>query len=306
MKKYNIMGITIGVVAMFLFVSGCSIRKPVTAITADISARGMVAMERESDLFVAKESILPLVKIVEVLHYGYPTDRKFLGVLAKTYGNYAFGFAEVEAIRDSNKSGGDIRENEWYKRAKRFYRKGKDFGLKSLSKKGNLDKISLNKFQKKIKRYGKKWTDTLFWTAFDWGSLINMSRDDILEASNLPRVQAMVDRVIELDPEFQCGVAYAFKGAMIASNFVKLSADSGREEARSYFKKAMNSCDGNYLMNKVMYAEWYLAAVGNHALFRDTLNSVLSADASLLPEQRLANEIAKERATLLLAQKDEQ
>ena len=56
-------------------------------------------------------------------------------------------------------------------------------------------------------------------------------------------------------------------------------------------------------MNKVMYAEWYLKNINDAASFKAALKEVLEADASLLPSQRLANELAKERAGLLLNSK---
>jgi hypothetical protein len=53
-------------------------------------------------------------------------------------------------------------------------------------------------------------------------------------------------------------------------------------------------------MTKVMYAEWYQKAVGDKAGFKKTLEEVIASDASRLPQHRLANELAKERAGLLI------
>ncbi|MBI2342197.1 MAG: hypothetical protein HYU98_05640, partial [Deltaproteobacteria bacterium] len=61
----------------FLLLSACSLRKPATAITADTLTRGMAAVETEEDVFVAEESALSLIKILDVLHYGDPKNEKF-------------------------------------------------------------------------------------------------------------------------------------------------------------------------------------------------------------------------------------
>ncbi len=290
-----------------LLLSSCSLRKPATAITADIATRGMAAVESEEDLYVAKESALPLIKIVEVLSYGDPENKKFQGLLAKVYGNYAFGFGEIELLKcNSNppnpplvKGGEGGLCSDWLNRTKRFYAKGKQSGVKALTEsKKTPETVPMQDFPKYLKRFGKKDLSSLFWTAFNWGSYINMNRDDIIEAANLPRVEAMVDRVIEIDPAFNCGAAYAFKGALLAGNPLR---NGGKPEtAKPYFEKALLSCDGKYLMNKVMYAEWYGGGMNDKLLIKKELNDVLNADASVLPSQRLANELAKERAKLLL------
>src|SRR3990167_3427537 len=97
---------------IFFLLSSCSLRKPATAVTADILNRGMIEMESEGDLFVARETSLPLLKVLEVLHDGDPKNKKFLVLLAKSYGNYAFGFAEIETLKNSPLS------NEWKARTK--------------------------------------------------------------------------------------------------------------------------------------------------------------------------------------------
>lgn len=286
-QRIDWMKICLLLILCFIF-NSCSLRKPATAITADTLTRGMVAVETESDLFVASESALTLIKILDVLHYGDPKNKKFLGLLAKAYGNYAFGFAELEGMKHPN-------DKEWFPRAKNFYSKGRDYGIAALSSgKQSIADIPLDKFEKHLRKFGKKDVPALFWTAFNWGSYINMSRDDITVASDLPRVQTIVDRVIEIQPDFQCGTACAFKGALLAGN--PLITGGRPEVAKPYFEKALLSCNGAYLMNKVMYAEWYARAVGDKKLFNDTLNDVISAEASALPEHRLANELAKERA----------
>ncbi|MBI2975020.1 MAG: hypothetical protein HYY43_05470, partial [Deltaproteobacteria bacterium] len=281
----------------FLLLSACSLRKPATAITADTLTRGMAAVETEEDVFVAEESALSLIKILDVLHYGDPKNEKFLGLLAKAYGNYAFGFAELEGMKNCHPSESgdpvnsldscfrrnDVSCNEWQTRAKKFYAKGRDFGISALSR-GNksIADLPLPEFEKHIKKFGKKDVPNLFWTAFNWGSFINMSREDIIAAADLPRVQLIVDRVIEIQPDFQCGVAYAFKGALLAGN--PFLTGSKPETAKPYFEKALLSCNGAYLMTKVMYAEWYAKAIGDQKLFKDILDEVTSADASALPQ----------------------
>ena len=54
-------------------------------------------------------------------------------------------------------------------------------------------------------------------------------------------------------------------------------------------------------MIKVLMAQFYAVQVQDKDLFRKLLQEVVEADATVLPEQRLANEVAKKRASVLLA-----
>jgi len=71
------------------------------------------------------------------------------------------------------------------------------------------------------------------------------------------------------------------------------------ELAREEFTKALGLAP-NYLMTKVLFAQYYARQVNDVHLFEGLLNEVLKADASDLPEQRLANELAQRRARILL------
>lgn len=300
MKNFNFLLLIFTFSFLVFSSSACAPRKIATSITADVASRGMFAVESESDTFVARETVLPLIKMLEVLQQGDPNNKKFNGILAKAYGNYAFGFGEIEMMRTLADGNPGHSISEWPNRVKGFYLKGKQSGVKALANgKKDIETVSMPDFPKYLKKFGKKDIDTLFWTAFNWGSYINMNRGDIVEVANLPRVEAMVDRVIEIDPNFNCGVAYAFKGVIIVGNPLR---NGGKPEtAKPYFEKAIASCDSKYLMNKVMYAEWYGGNTNEKGLFKTELNEVISSDTTgALPKYALANELAKERAKLLL------
>lgn len=278
-----------------LFLASCAVRKPVTAVTADILTRGMIEVETEESAYVAGETSLPLLKIAEILHTGDPKNKKFLALLAKISGNYAFGVAEINSLKTKTEKS----EINWDGKARHYYEKGKNYGVAALSRgKESIADIPMDKFEKRIERFKAKDAETLFWTAFNWGSHINLNRDDILLAADLPRVQMLVDRVIDVDPEFMCGSAFAFKGALLAAN--PFLTGSKPEVARPYFEKAIEKCGGKFLMTKVMCAERFYKVIGDGDGFKKMLGEVVASSTADLPRYRLSNELAKERAKLLL------
>jgi len=273
----------------------CGLKHAATSVTAGVISDGMSAVEMEEDVFVAKETSLPLIKTLEVFSFGDSKNKKMQFLLSKSYGNYAFGVAELEAMKEKGAA-----RDEWLLRAKRYYAKGLAAGLIATANgKKNLNEVTQKEFESVVKKIDKKSAERFFWLAFNWGQTVNLNRDDISIVADLPRVEMIVDRVAEVAPDFQCGIANAFKGALIASNPLRTGANP--EAAKPYFERAMAQCDGKYLLSKVMFAEWYATAAGDAKLFKETLTEVIASDAAQLPRYRLAGEIAKGRAALLLA-----
>lgn len=283
--------------ATVLLHSGCSMKGMATSIIAKIGTDGMIAIEDEEDVELARETSLPLIKTFEVIRHGNPNDVRALALLSKSYGQYAFAFLEQDMLRLSSTDS----PTEWVEQnADLFYRRGKEYGIAALSRHRRMRhafKSSFSTFDKAVDGLGKKYVPALFWTAFNWANLVNLHRDDPDALVNLPRIQAMIDRVIELDPDYNYGLAHAFRGVMAASRPKVLGGDP--HLAHAEFMKAIEMAP-DYLMTKVLFAQYYARQVADAELFRRTLSQVIGADIANLPEQRLANELAKQRAQILL------
>ena len=277
--------------------SGCSMKKMATSVVGKVAIDGMVAIESEEDLSLARESGPALIKTFEVLSYGNPNDARALTLLAQAYGQYAFGFFEDDILASQNS------EKELLKaryQADLFYRRGKDFGIRALSTKNGMKKVfnsAFPDFKKAVSRLGKKDVPTLFWTAFNWANYLNLHLDDPATIAELPRIEALIDRIIELDDKFYFGSAHAFKGVIIATKPKMLGGNP--TAAESEFKRAMDIAP-NYLMTKVLFAQYFAKQTQNQALFKNTLTEVIDSTTESKPSEILANKLAKRRARLLL------
>lgn len=288
--------VLVAIVALAIAFPACGAKKMATNIMAEISTDGMVAVESEEDVAFARQSSPALIKTLEVLRYGNVRDFKALVLLSLAYGQYAFGFLEEDMLRFAPASAE-------YKVARAeadlFYRRGREYGIAALVARG-MDKgfsAPFPEFKKKLASFGKKDAPALFWTAFNWAGYLNLHLDDPAEIAELPRIEAMIDRVIELDSGFSYGSAHAFKGVFASMRPKMLGGKP--EEARKHFEHAI-AIAPDYLMTKVLFAQYYARSQQDTALFRKELEEVVAADAAALPAQRLANEMAKRRAPLLL------
>jgi hypothetical protein len=280
--------------ALCLLLASCGVRRAATTVTAGLISDGLTAVESESDLWIAKQSILPLAKVLEVLHAGDPGNERFSALMAKVYGNVAFGFFEPRHIE----AGGEEKA-VWKERMVRYYKAGSENGMRALkSRLGDGIGGTIMEFERSVKKAKKGDVPLMFWTAFDLGSFVNMKRDDIAAVADLPKVQSLLERVLELCPDFGYGSALAFKAVMLGSRPKMLGGDP--EEAAKLFEKAISLSDGKYLMNKVLYAEWHAIPQGNATLAKKLLEEVASAGSTVLKGQELANALAIERARILL------
>lgn len=279
----------------------CSAKKMATNVISEIATDGMAAVEGEEDVELARESALSLIKTLEVLRYGNLKNRDNLVLLSKAYGQYAFAFLEEDMLR--HKKGGDDYERA-YERAELFYRRGREFGIAALIECPAMRKAFKSPFptfEKSLKKLSKRHVAALFWTAFNWAGWLNLNADDPTAIVDLPRIEAMTRRAIELDPDFFYGSAHALIATLAASRPKMLGGDP--ELALNEYNEAIKIAS-DYLMTKVLFAQYYARQIQDEGLFEQNLNAVLNADILKLPEQRLANEISKRRARLLLDMKE--
>jgi len=283
-----------------IHLTACSTKKMATNVIGKISTDGMTALECEEDVAFARESALPLLKTLEVLRHGNTKDRVTLVLLSKAYAEFVFGFLEDDMLRYR-------KDSKEYKEARRradlFYRRGKEYGIAALIESRAMHrafKSPFQQFNKALSKLGKKYAPALFWTAFNWAGWLNLNADDPTAIINLPRIEAMVRRVIELDSNFYYGSAHALLATLASSRPKMLGGDP--ELANREFHVAMNIAP-DYLMTKVLFAQYYARQVQDEDLFQSSLDEVLAADVTNFPQQRLVNELAKRRAELLLGMK---
>jgi TRAP transporter TatT component family protein len=277
--------------------TGCSMKKITTNTIADVATNGMEALEGETDIEFAREASPALIKTLEVLRYGNLKNARMLTVLSLSYAQYTFGFVEEDVLRAREDS---AESSTALARAEDFYRRGREYGIAALSRKSHMHKgfqSSFKEFARSVKRLGKKDVPALFWTAFNWASWVNLNRADPMAIIDMPRIEAMIDRVIELDSGFYYGSAHAFKAIIAISRPRMLGGNP--DLAKAEFEKAI-SIEPDYLMTKVLYAQYYARGVQDKKLFRRLLNEVIEASGEELKEQALANGLAKRRAELLL------
>ena len=110
-------------------------------------------------------------------------------------------------------------------------------------------------------------------------------------------------RVLDLDASYNYAGPHMFLGAFYGSRSKMLGGDP--EKSHYHFEQSLALTRNRFLLNRVMYAKTYAVQAQDKKLFVEQLDAVIKSPGNILPEQRLANEVAKLKAKRLLEMVDE-
>jgi len=289
-----------------VFNAGCSFTKMAANQTTAILIKAMPAFDRESDLELAEQAILSNLKMLEGLLEVTPENPDLLLITSSSFTRYAFGFVE-ERIEIADQNYEYEEKKKLLGRAIDFYNRGKSYGLRLLSKSRkkfpqvlhqDLEHLSLE-----LQQLQKKHVPALFWTAYAWGSLILLQQDSPARIAELPIVDMMMLRVLELDEDYFFGGPHLFYGGYFGIRPKTLGGDP--EKAKEHMLKAIEITNGKFLMAKFLLAKFYSVPAQDKAAFKSILEEILAAPVDLFPEQTLANNLAKRNAERWLKRIDE-
>jgi len=293
-------------VFLIIFFQSCSLNKIAANQTASIIIKAMPAFERETDLELAEQAIAGNLKLLEGLLETTPKNPELLLVTSSSFAQYAFGFIECQ-IDKANFENDYVEKEKQIARAVNFYNRSKQYALRLILKSHRnfavVLKLSLDKFSEELQHFNQSDTSALFWMAYAWGSIINLEQNKPEHLSDLPKVELMMRRVMQLNENFYFDGPHLFLGAYYGNRPKMVGGDA--DKAKENFSKAIQHSEGKYLIAKFLTAKYYYLPTQNRQLFESTLKEILSAPSDIFPELSLANQIAKRNAALWLEHIDE-
>lgn len=285
--------------SMLLFISsGCSIKRLVINSSALFMDDVVDEFLAESDLEFAKQAGPANLKLLDGLIKGSNYENDGLLIKGcKLYGMYAMAFFEDEGADKK-----EIKAN--MQRASNFYKRARDYGMRAMLKNNdfkNAAEGSLDDFVKVMSAFGKEDIDMLFWTAFAWGSYVNLNRNSASDIADLPKVIAMINRVIELDTSYMYGIPHLF---LIVTYSMPAMFGGDLEKAKAEYQKIKIISGDKFVIADYYMAKFYAAQAQDKDMFEKLLQKVQDADNGLIQE-RMFTQVAKRKAELLLLRKDD-
>jgi hypothetical protein len=268
-------------------------------------AHGLPAYARETDVELATPALAANVKFIVALLETEPHNALLLLHAAQGFGTYAYAVVEGQMITAQHQATLDA---AWHaRRAEQFYRRGLEYGLRLLSQYHAAwqDTLSLDLpvLNAHLQQLPAEAAPALFWTAFCWGGVLNLSRDSLDTLVALPRFEAMLTRLLQLDEHYFYGAPHLLLAVHYASRTPALGGKP--EEARQHFARAEALSQSRLLLAPLLEAQYYAVQIQDRDLFKARLQHILEAPETLFPEQALLNAVAKQRAALLLQRIDD-
>jgi hypothetical protein len=269
-----------------ILLQSCSMDKFVIRQTGALLDYGVLALYEETDLKLAEQAMASDIKLLEGMVKGDPENEHLLLLTAQALNGYALGFVEDEEPD----------------RAKVFYLRAKDYGLRVLLQDDDFaeaDSGSIDAYTTAVKNLDEDYIDALFWTGFAWAGWINLSIDDPRAMIDLTKVQILMERVLEIDETFFHGSTHLFFGSIWGVKPRMLGGDP--EKAKEHFERNLEITKGKFLLTYVYYAMFYAAKVLDEDLFYSFVVKIEETPADALPGFQLLNMIAKSKVKSLRA-----
>jgi tetratricopeptide (TPR) repeat protein len=192
-------------------------------------------------------------------------------------------------------------------RASKYYKKAREYSLRILKQNSVFNEAlgkSDDEYGKALQVFQKEDVPALFslmTSTFGW---ISTAQSDAPRAlAELTKAEALIERILVLDDTFKYGGVHAVAGTYNAARPAMFGGD--QEKAEYHFEQAFKISERKFLMWHCLYAQHYAVRIQDRDLFVKTLEEVIAAPDNLLPEENLANEIAKHQAKKLMEEVDD-
>lgn len=269
--------------------------RDVVGVFSDLSGSRVFMEDDDPELI---RQALPLVlKTYEALLASNPKNRRLFLATADAFVKYANAFVHEEADRLQELD--FPRAQHLRQRASKLYLRGRAYALAGLA-------IDHPDFEKKLRQDPQRTLEALsagdvallFSAAAGWAGAISTDVSNMSLVAELPMVEAMMRRALELDEGFDGGAIHEFFITYEGSRSEAMGGSA--ERALEHFHRVVTLTQGQKAEPYVALASSVAVRKQDNKMFQELLHKALAVDPDAVPEWRLANTLARERAQWLL------
>ncbi|MBI1353951.1 MAG: hypothetical protein GC160_06360 [Acidobacteria bacterium] len=279
--------------------SACSVKKyAIRQVGASLSS-GSSVYESDEDVELIGDALPFSLKFVESLLAEVPDDRNLLLTAARGFTLYSYAYVDFEADKIIEE---DLAEGRrMHARASKLYERALRYGFRALDSlypgfEENLRRNPAEAVAVTDPKKAERDLPLLYWTAASLGLAASTAQSDVSLLARLPEVEALLNRAMELEPDWDDGALHAFQVTFASSRPGRLD----RELVDRSYHRAIELSHGGNAGVYVAYAEAIAVPEQDVAQFRELLGKALAVDIDKYPDDRLANMLAQRRAQWLL------
>ena len=285
-----------------VFAYGCSLQRIAVDRLGDALAKQGDVYASDDDPDLVGDAVPFSLKLIESLLAESPRHPGLLLAATRGFTQYSYGWIELKAdeMRKSDPDGSAYQRD----RARRLYIRARKYGFRGIEvAHAGFERSVRADPRHSLQQLTRSDVPLLYWTAASWGLAISLSKDQPEAVADLPIVEAMMDRALELDESFERG---AIHSALITFEMNRAGGAAGHgARARRHFDRAVELSEEKLASPFVTFAEAVSVETQNRAEFETLLGRATAIDADARPEWRLENRIAQRRARWLLTQVDD-
>lgn len=285
--------------AICLLGAGCSLRSIAVNKLGDALAKEGEVFSSDDDPELVGDALPFSLKVIESMLAENPRHRGLLLAATRGFTQYAYGWVQPEASEKEGEAGAYQLD-----RARRLYIRARNYGLRGFEvEHPGFERLLRDRPAGVMRILSVHDVPLLYWTAASWGLAISLSKDQPEVIADLPLVEAMIDRALELDEAFESGAIHSFLISYEPNR--AQGAGDPLARARKHFDRAVELSGGMLASPFVTFAETVSVQTQNRAEFDSLLGRALAINADARPEWRLQNRMAQRHAHWLLAHADE-
>ena len=286
-----------------LLASSCSMKRYAINQLGNALAASGSTFSADEDPELIRSAVPFSLKLVESVLAENPRHEGLLLAAARGFTEYAYAFVQEDAdeLQDTDK----VASTAMRARAAKLYLRARNYGLRGLEVKhpGFAERLKANP-KEAVKELKKSEAPLMYWTAISWGAALAASHDFMM-FPEVPRFEALIDRVIDLDEAFDEGTVHTF---LITYEMARLNAkprSPGAGEGTLIGISIPSRLGGGHQAGPlVSYAENVLVAQKDKTGFQTMLRQSLKVDINKSPENRQLNLAEQRRARWLLSRTD--
>lgn len=286
LRSATVRTLQLAILPMLLALAGCAaLMRPVASgFAGNLSS----AILDQNDPEIVRDGAPAYLLAIDGMIAGNPDDTELLLLGAQLYGAYASAFVEDET-----------RQGRLWDRALGYGRRALCRECASVCEAADRP---YDEFLASLAETAARDVPSLYGFGAAWAGWVQAHADDWGAIAQIPKIEALMQRVVELDEPYEDGAAHLYLGVLLTQRPASLGGKP--EQAREHFERVVKLSEGQNLMAKVLYARQYARLVFDRPLHDRLLQEVVAADPEA-PGVTLANTLAQQQARVLLADADD-
>jgi predicted anti-sigma-YlaC factor YlaD len=297
--RVNVFSLIVVVVVSMVLSSNCSIKKMALKQVANTltAPSGGNVFTRDNDPELVGDALPFTIKLYETLMESLPNHPGLKLQTGSLYIMYANAFLQNPA--DMMTDDEMAKEEFLLKRAKNLYLRGRDIILEAVTKKypGFLKEVNADQFERALSPMKKEDVPFLYWAAAGWLGAFAIDPFDMKLGMTVPRAAAIMNRVLQLDPDYGNGAIHDFYVLYYGSMPDYMGGDF--EKAREHYRKAVEASGGKNTSPYLSLATTVAVKEQNVTEFKALLQKVLDINPDDDPDNRLLNTLNQRKARWL-------